>query len=154
VADWEFDNFVMTFELSLVSEIHGQELDTLRKKTLSPTGSRTPRARDLWLRTDDDRRPPGGVRGRALGLAVVEKMFRQAATPSLQGLHRAVKIPEEAQSRHLGAHASNVIAHKGTSHTGSATCRCATTRRRVVFDNERQRVNKPGIARATRFREV
>jgi predicted dehydrogenase len=116
VADWEFDNFVMTFELSAYPKYMVKSSDTLRRKTLVTDWKQNSTRIEIYGSEQMMivGRHGGGFVVEQSASRVVEKMFGEAGDAEhYKDFIAAVKSRKKPNADISIAHASNVIAHMG-----------------------------------------
>jgi len=116
VADWEFDSFVMTFELSAYPKYMVKSSDTLRRKTLVTDWKQNSTRIEIYGSEQMMivGRHGGGFVVEQSASRVVEKMFGEAGDAEhYKDFIAAVKSRRKPNADIAIAHASNVIAHMG-----------------------------------------
>lgn len=116
VADWEFDSFVMTFELSAYPKYMVKSSDTLRRKTLVTDWKQNSTRIEIYgsEMMMIVGRHGGGFVVEQSSSRVVEKMFGEAGDAEhYKDFIAAVKTRRQPNADISIAHASNVIAHMG-----------------------------------------
>jgi predicted dehydrogenase len=140
VADWEFDSFVMTFELSGYPKYMVKSSDTLRRKTLVTDWKQNSTRIEIYgseLMMIVGRHGGGFVVEQSAS-RVVEKMFGEAGDAEhYRDFIACVKSRRAPNADIAIAHASNVIAHMGNiaHRVGNVALRFDASR--VRFDNEK-----------------
>ena len=116
VADWEFDHFVMTFELSGYPKYMVKSSDTLRRKTIVTDWKQNSTRIEIYgseLMMIVGRHGGGFVVEQSAS-RVVEKMFGEAGDAEhYKDFIACVKSRRAPNADIRIAHASNVIAHMG-----------------------------------------
>lgn len=139
VADWEFDSFVMTFELSGYPKYMVKSSDTLRKKTLVTDWKQNATRIEIYgseLMMIVGRHGGGFVVEQSAS-RVVEKMFGEAGDAEhYKNFIECIKSRRQPNAPVAIAHASNVAAHMANiaHRVGNVSMRYDAARGR--FDNE------------------
>jgi len=140
VIDWEFDSFVMTFELSAYPKYMVKSSDTLRRKTLVTDWKQNSTRIEIYGAEQMMiiGRHGGGFVVEKSASQVVEKMFGQAGDAEhYKDFIGAIKERRRANADIAIAHPSNVIAHMGNiaHRIGNVALRYDAAR--GTFDNPR-----------------
>ena len=140
VADWEFDSFVMTFELSAYPKYMVKSSDVLRKKTLVSDWKQNSTRIEIYgseLMMVVGRHGGGFVVEQSAS-RVVEKMFGEAGDAEhYKNFIACLKSRRQPNADIAIAHASNVVAHMGNiaHRIANVALRYDTVRGR--FDDDR-----------------
>lgn len=140
VANWEFDSFVMTFELSAYPKYMVKSSDALRRKTLVPDWTQNATRVELYgseLMMIVGRHGGGFVVEQS-GSRIVEKMLGEAGDfEHYKNFLECLKSRKKPNADISIAHASNVIAHMGNiaHRVGNTALRYDVEAGR--FDNEK-----------------
>lgn len=116
VADWEFPNFVMTFELTAYPKYMVKSSDVLRKKTLVSDWKQNSTRIEIYGSEQMMivGRHGGGFVVEQSSSRVVEKMFGEAGDAEhYKDFIACLKTRKKPNADISVAHASNVIAHMG-----------------------------------------